>query len=155
MFFLPSDWTQIDRSLEDQVWCREMMSLGRHVPAPFPSPFSWELACPGWLFSGGSQLSGQGSAPEWRPMVVQPWAQGLPGRFVQLCLSVLTFLKIIYLRVREHEQGRWVEGGADSLLSREPDMGLYPKTPGIMTCLFSFAYPLDHCLIMVIFHTNV
>ena len=35
-----------------------------------------------------------------------------------------------YLRERDHKQWGGVEGEADSLLSREPEMGLHPRTPG-------------------------
>ena len=36
-------------------------------------------------------------------------------------------------RPREHEQGGGAEGerDADAPLSREPNMGLYPRTPGL------------------------
>jgi len=34
------------------------------------------------------------------------------------------------MREREHKQGVGAEGEAVSLLSREPDVGLNPRTPG-------------------------
>lgn len=36
-------------------------------------------------------------------------------------------------REKDHEQGGWAEEEADSLLSRESDAGLHPRTLGIMT----------------------
>ena len=51
--------------------------------------------------------------------------------------SFFLFFKVlfIYLRERLSESPGWwkTRGGADSPLSREPNMGQGPKDPGIMT----------------------
>ena len=46
--------------------------------------------------------------------------------------ALFSFKDFIYLKEREHEQGRGAEreGEADSLLSREPDARLYPRILG-------------------------
>ena len=64
-------------------------------------------------------------------------------------MALFFFFKIIYLRERNrahrHEQGgeAEAEGEADSLLSREPDMGLNPGIPGSQPEPKAAAQPLS------------